>query len=240
MIAPLTFLTTTVNSTLLSELAATSTSAPAINFSAVSLESSSTSKIPSSINFAKDSSLTFALPATSPVFFTVIVYVTLSPTFAGSPAFFPITSAVFVDVTIAVCVSFVSSPLTTATFAIVPSVAFTITLKLNVFSSFSFKSIVHATTSFPVVNFVTFPPLSTELSTYVVCDGILSFTSIPSNTFPELFLTVILYVSSSPFVVKFSPVFVSHTLFISKASFSALISANGKLALTLSGAHVTP
>ncbi len=212
---------------MLSESATTSTSVPAINFSAVSLEDSSTSKIPSSINFAKASSLTFALPAISPVFFTVIVYLILSPTFAGSFAVFPITSAVFVDVTIAVCVSFVSSPLTTATFLIVPvAVSETFTWKLISIASPAFKSIFHfkAITVFPSFPVSSVASKFDEFSTYVVISGIKSFTSIPSKSFSELFFTEILYVITSPLVVVFSPVFVSHILFISKLSFFAFIS----------------
>ncbi len=155
------------------------------------------------------------------------MYFILSPTFAAVPSVFPITSAVFVDVTIAVSVSFVSSPLTTATFLIVPvAVSETFTWKLISVASPAFKSMFHfkATTVFPSFPVSSSASAFDEFSTYVVISGIKSFTSIPSKSFSELFLTEILYVITSPFVVVFSPVFVSHTLFISKLSFLAFIS----------------
>ena len=73
LIAPLIFSTTIVKLIFPSPLAGTSMVVPSITLVAVSFEASSIFKIPSSTNFAKDSSLTFALPAMSSVFTTVIV-----------------------------------------------------------------------------------------------------------------------------------------------------------------------
>ena len=73
LIAPLIFSTTIVKLISPSPLAGTEITVPSITLVAVSFEASSIFNIPSSTNFAKDSSLTFALPSISSVFTTVIV-----------------------------------------------------------------------------------------------------------------------------------------------------------------------
>ena len=198
LIAPLTFSTVALNliSTLLFAGTSVSISSPAFNLSAISFDTdvSSNSNIPSTINLAKVSSLTFAFPAISPVFVIVIAYVTLSPTFAVF-SFFPSIVATLLAFIIAVCVLLVVFPFTIATFSIVPSSASTLTLKLTTFSLFS-SSIPKSTFHLRTVSFLEFfnisPSLSIDPSTYFVFSGIASFISTSFNSLSELFVTVIL------------------------------------------------
>ena len=143
------------------------------------------------------------------MFFTVIVYVILSPTLADSPCSFPSITAVFEASIIEFLTGSVSSPCAKATFVITPvAPSFTVTLKLTVFSSPAFKS-TFQTNPITLLFFITFSTASpAEFSTYLVFSGILSFTSKAVTSLIPSFLTVMSYVISSPFVTKLSPDFV--------------------------------
>ena len=163
----------------------------------------------------------FAVPATSPVFVKVIVYVIMSPNFAVVNAF-PFTFAVFVAVIIGFTTGSVGSSLsssfsfTYAVLDIVP-VAFSFTFTVNTIVAVPFVPLALAGTVSSI------PPSNVSLSTVSALFGFASFTVIsPCNvTFSEsssltitvpaidpLFVAVIVYV-----IVSFSTTAVLFAVF---------------------------
>ena len=205
-IAPFTFRTLVVKVISIVFPASTVTSFPVINSFAKASSSSLTSKIPSLINCANLMSFTTVLPCTFPVFVTEIVYVIVSPTLAvstGSVSPSLVITLVLFVVIIDVSVLLLSSPLAIAKFSIVPvAPSFTLTLNSNVVvplissvdASISTNHLKDVTLPFASVNSST----SCALDTYVVPSGIASVTYILSIPSEVLFVTVILYVISSP------------------------------------------
>ena len=139
------------------------------------------------------SSTTFAVPSTSPLFVTSIVYNNFSPAFTS------VLSTFLVNVIIGFFSVSVSFPFTFAVFIIVPSfTSSTVTLKLTVPSSPAPN-----TRSIPVFrsvsprSFLSTPFTFMLPSTKLVPSGIVSVTFAVPSTFP-LFVTVIVYSISSP------------------------------------------
>ena len=134
-----------------------------------------------------------AVPATSPVFVTVIVYVNTSSFSAVSAL------TVFVASITGFFVVGVSSSFTFAVFMIEPSVpSFTVTLKLIV----SVPPLASTDTAIPAFKSFSASVVATPLTlilpvTNVVPAGIVSFTTASPATLP-LFVTVIVYSISSP------------------------------------------
>ena len=142
-------------------------------------------------------SLTVTFPNTSLVFFSVIVYFSLSPAFTVS------LSTFLLNVITGVLTSSVGISFTVALFVSIPVVpSFTITSKLTVAVPASFSFAFGTSTSIPSfksfsVNSAFSTPLTLMLpSTNVVPVGTSSFTVAVPSVFP-VFVTFIVYVNFS-------------------------------------------
>lgn len=150
------------------------------------------------INFVPVGTLSSIIvsPSIFPVFFTVIVYFIVSPTFAVSTIFpFLVISLDLWFVITAVSSSLLSSPFAIAAFVIVP-VSSSLTFTVNWTFTFSpaFTLAIHFTPITISSFIIGVPSLSTD--TKVVFAGILSVISIFFTSSSPVFSTVITYVIS--------------------------------------------
>ena len=126
-----------------------------------------------------------------------------------------------------------SSPFAIAIFLIVPvAPSLTVTVKLTSTVSLAFMSFSHLI--FPCAST---PSLSIDFK--VVCAGIVSDISILFKSFSDLFVTLIVYVISSPAYTKFSPDFVFAVFTTSISVSCAFIFADASSTFTDNGFHPT-